>query len=189
MIRSLLAIAGLLLALSTPVWAADYVLDKPHTQAEFTAVHLAVSQVHGQIPLISGTATIGENNLPTAINATFDVTGVATNDSGRDKSLRDSYFESATYPTMTFVERQAKGKPAAFTLIGDLTIHGVTRPVTLAAQVIGSGIIKGKKQIGYNATTTIDRRDFGMTFGPLLDGALIVGDQIKINIETDAIEQ
>ena len=70
-----------------------------------------------------------------------------------------------------------------------MTIHGVTKPVTLKAQVIGSGVIKGKKQIGYNATTTIDRRDFGMTFGPLLDGALIVGDTITINIETDAIEQ
>jgi polyisoprenoid-binding protein YceI len=189
MIRLSLIVAGLLLSLGTPVWAADFVLDKPHTQAEFVAVHLAVSQVHGQIPLISGTATIGANNLPTAINATFDVTGVATNDANRDKSLRDSYFEAATYPTMTFVERQAKGTPAAFTLTGDLTIHGVTKPVTLKAQVIGSGIIKGKKQIGYNATTTIDRRDFGMTFGPLLDGALIVGDTITINIETDAIEQ
>jgi polyisoprenoid-binding protein YceI len=189
MIRSLLAIAASFLALGTSVLAADFVLDKPHTQAEFTAVHLAVSQVHGQIPLISGTATIGENNLPTAINATFDVAAVATNDTARDKSLRDSYFETAKYPTMTFVERQAKGTPADFTLTGDLTIHGVTKPVTLKAHVIGSGTIKGKKQIGYNGTTTIDRRDFGMTFGPLLDGALIVGNQITINVETDAVEQ
>jgi polyisoprenoid-binding protein YceI len=189
MIRSSLALAVLLFALAAPVSAADFVLDKPHTQAEFTAVHLAVSQVHGQIPLISGSATIGDNNLPTAINATFDVAGVATNDSGRDKSLRDSYFETAKYPTMTFVERQAKGTPKAFTLTGDLTIHGVTKPVTLQAHMIGSGVIKGKKQIGYNGTTTIDRRDFGMTFGPLLDGALIVGNEITINVETDAIEQ
>ena len=116
MIRSSLAVAGLLLSLSAPVSAADFVLDKPHTQAEFIAVHLAVSQVHGQIPLISGKATIGENNLPTAINATFDVTAVVTNDANRDKSLRDSYFDAATYPTITFVERQAKGTPAAFTL-------------------------------------------------------------------------
>ena len=83
MIRLSLIVAGLLLSLGTPVWAADFVLDKPHTQAEFVAVHLAISQVHGQIPLISGTATIGDNNLPTAINATFDVTGVATNDANR----------------------------------------------------------------------------------------------------------
>jgi polyisoprenoid-binding protein YceI len=189
MIRSSLIVAGLLLSLSMPVSAADYVLDKPHTQAEFVAVHLAVSQVHGQIPLISGTATIGPNNLPTAINATFDVTSVETNDPNRNKSLRDSYFESAKYPTITFVEREAKGTPAAFTLTGDLTIHGVTKLVTLKSQVVGSAVIKGKKQIGYTATTTIDRRDYGMTFGPLLDGSLIVSYPITINIETDAIEQ
>ncbi len=189
MIRLTLTVAALLLSLSVPVSAADFVLDKPHTQAEFVAVHLAVSQVHGQIPLVSGTATIGPNDLPTALNATFDVTAVATNDANRDKSLRDSYFEATKYPTITFVETQAKGTPAAFTLTGNLTIHGVTKPVTLKSSMVGSAVIKGKKQIGYTGTTTIDRRDFGMTFGPLLDGSLIVGYPVTINIETDAIEE
>jgi polyisoprenoid-binding protein YceI len=189
MIRSSLAVAGLLVSLSLPVSAAEFVLDKPHTQAEFVAVHLAISQVHGQIPLISGTATIGPNDLPTEINATFDLTSLITNDANRDKTLRESYFEVTKYPTMTFVEREAKGTPAAFTLTGDLTIHGVTKSVTLKSQMIGSAVIKGKKQIGYSGTTTIDRRDFGMTFGPLLDGALIVSNQVTINVETDAIEQ
>jgi polyisoprenoid-binding protein YceI len=189
MLRSALLTAGLLVSLSMPVSAADYVLDKPHTQAEFVAVHLAVSQVHGQIPLVSGTATIGADNLPTAINATFDVTSVVTNDANRDKNLRDNYFEAAKYPTITFVERSAKGTPAAFTLTGDLTIHGVTKSVTLNSEMVGSAVIKGKRQIGYSGTTTIDRRDFGMTFGPLLDGALIVGNQVTLNFETDAIAE
>jgi polyisoprenoid-binding protein YceI len=189
MIRSTLIAVGLLLSLSMPASAADFVLDKPHTQAEFVAVHLAVSQVHGQIPLISGTATIGANELPTAINASFDVTNLESNDPNRNKSLTGSYFEAAKYPTITFVETQAKGTPAAFALTGNLTIHGVTKLVTLKSQVVGSAVIKGKRQIGYTATTTIDRRDFGMTFGPLLDGSLIVGYPVTINIETDAIEQ
>jgi polyisoprenoid-binding protein YceI len=189
MIRLPLLVATLLASLTLPVSAAEFVLDKPHTQAEFVAVHLAVSQVHGQIPLESGTATIGPDELPTAIHATFDVTSVATNDPNRDKVLRDSYFETAKYPTMTFVEREAKGTPANFTLTGDLTIHGVTKPVTIAAHVVGSAVIKGKQQIGYTGTTTIDRRDFGMTFGPMLNGALIVGNTITINLETDAIAQ
>lgn len=188
-IRSLLVATGLLVSLTLPVSAADFVLDKPHTQATFIAVHLAVSRVQGQIPLASGTATIGANDLPTALHATFDVTSLVTHDENRDKTLRNNYFEAAKYPTITFVERQAIGTPAAFTLTGDLTIHGVTKSVSLAAKVIGSAVIRGKKQVGYSGTTTIDRRDFGMTFGPMLDGALIVGNEVTINVETDAIEQ
>jgi polyisoprenoid-binding protein YceI len=189
MMKSVIVTTALLLSLALPAAADEYVLDKPHTQAEFVAVHLAISQVHGQIPLISGTATIGPDELPTAIHATFDVTAVETHDDNRDKTLRDNYFQVDKYPTMTFVERQATGTPAAFNLTGDLTIHGVTKPVTIKASVIGSGVIKGKKQIGYTGTTTIDRRDFGMTFGPMLNGSLIVGNQITINIETDAVAQ
>jgi len=189
MVRTALTSMLLLASLSVPAGATDFVLDKPHTQAEFIAVHLAISQVHGQIPLASGTATIGANELPTAINATFDVTALDTHDENRDKTLRTSYFETDKDPTVTFVERSAKVTPAAFTLTGDLTIHGVTKTVTLAAKVVGSGIIRGKQQIGYTGTTTIDRRDFGMSFGPMLNGALVVGNQVTINIETDAVEQ
>lgn len=189
MIRSSIIAVLFVLSLVLPAAADEYVLDKPHTQAQFVATHLAISQVHGQIPLISGTATIGPDQLPTAIRATFDVTAVDTHDDNRDKTLRDSYFQVDKFPTMTFVERQVTGTPAAFTLTGDLTIHGVTKPVTLKGSVIGSAVIRGKRQIGYTATTTIDRRDFGMTFGPMLDGALIVGNQITINVETDAVAQ
>lgn len=189
MIRTPFVTVVLLASLSMPVSAAEFTLDKAHTQAEFVATHLALSRVHGQIPLLSGTATIGANNLPTAIKATFDVMGLVTQDDARDKNLRDAYLEAAKYPTMTFVERQVQGTPEAFKLSGDLTIHGVTKSVTLTAQMVGSSIVKGKKNIGYSGTTTVDRRDFGMTFGPLLNGALIVGNDVTINVETDAVAQ
>ncbi len=189
MIRSTFVTALLLASLSVPVSAAEFVLDKPHTQAEFVVTHLALSRVHGQIPLVSGTATIGANNLPTAVNATFDVAALGTQNDNRDADLRDHYFEVAKYPTMTFVERGVQGTAAAFKMTGDLTIHGVTKSVTLTAKVDGSSIVKGKKHVAFSGTTTVDRRDFGMTFGPLLDGALIAGDEVTINFETDAIEQ
>jgi polyisoprenoid-binding protein YceI len=189
MIRTPFVTALLLVSLSMPVSAADFVLDKPHTQAQFVVTHLGVSRVHGQIPLISGTATIGANNLPTAIKATFDMNAIATQDDARDKNLREAYLESAKFPTMTFVERSAQGTPSGFKLAGDLTIHGVTKPVTLDAAVDGTAVVKGKKNIGYTGTTTIDRRDFGMTFGPFLNGALIVGNDVQITVETDAIEE
>jgi polyisoprenoid-binding protein YceI len=175
-------------AIAAPASAADYTLDKAHTDAEFIVTHLALSKVHGQIPLISGTADIGPNGMPNAINATFDLAKIATDNDRRDGDLRDNYFEVAKYPVMTFVETAAKGKPDAFTMTGNLTIHGVTKPVTIQWKLDGTAVLRGKRHFAYSGTTSVDRRDFGMTFGPLLDGALIAGYDVTINLETDAIE-
>jgi polyisoprenoid-binding protein YceI len=177
-------------ALAAPVSAAGtFALEKPHTQAEFVVTHLGLSRVHGQIPLVSGTMTVGPNNLPTALNATFDVSNLETDNDARDKNLKDAYFQAAQYPTITFVERSIKGTPASFTLTGDLTMHGVTKTVTLNCELDGASVVNGKHHVAYTGTTKIDRRDFGMTFGPLLNGALIVGNDVQINIETDAAEE
>jgi polyisoprenoid-binding protein YceI len=188
MIRLPIVTALLLASLSTPAFAADFTLDKAHTQAEFIVTHLSLSKVHGQIPLASGTATIGANSLPLAVNATFDLTGVETQNDRRDKDLRDNYFEVAKYPTMTFVETGVKGKPDAFAMTGDLTIHGVTKSVVVQSKLDATAVVRGKKHYAYTGTTTIDRRDFGMTFGPVLDGALFAGNEVTINLETDAVE-
>jgi len=187
MIRLSIATGLLLVSLCAPAGAEDFTFEKPHTQAEFVVTHLALSKVHGQIPLASGAATIGANGLPTAINVTFDVSNETTGNDNRDKDLREHYFEVATYPTLTFVERSVQGTPKSFKLIGDLTIHGVTKPVTLQSTVNATLVSKGKRHFAYSGTATIDRRDFGMTFGPILDGALIAGDEVTINIEADAV--
>lgn len=176
-------------ALAAPASAAGYVLDRVHTQAEFVVTHLALSKVHGQIPLVSGTATIGPNDLPTGIAATFDAAGLKTNDEHRDASLRKDYLETDKYPTITFVERSATGTPSSFKLVGDLTIHGVTRPVTLDAQVDGTAVVNGKRHVAYTATGHIDRRDFGINFAAMLNNALMAGDDVTLNIETDLVSQ
>jgi len=189
MIRVLTATAVLFGLLSGPVFAADFVLEKPHTQVEFVATHLALSRVHGHMPMVSGTATIGPNDLPTAVNVTFDAAAIDTQYEPRDKTLREQYLETAKYPTITFVERGVSGTPSAFTMIGDLTIHGVTKPVSLAFSVDAAATLKGKRNISYTGTGKIDRRDYGMTFGPLLNGFLVVGNDITLTIETTAVEQ
>jgi polyisoprenoid-binding protein YceI len=185
----IIAIPMLLVLLAGPVSAADFTLEKPHTQIEFVATHLALSRVHGQLPMVSGTATIGADNVPTAANVTFDAAAINTQFEPRDNTLRKSYLESDKYPTITFVERSARGTASAFTMIGDLTIHGVTKSVSVAFSVDAAAAVRGKKNVSYTGTTKIDRRDFGMSFGPLLDGALVVGNEITINIETTAVEQ
>jgi polyisoprenoid-binding protein YceI len=189
MIRNVLAGGLLLLLLAGPASAADYVLDKPHTQAQFTVTHLALSKVNGMLPLVSGTVTVGPNNLPVAATATFDVTNVETYDANRNAALRDHYFEADKYPTITFVERKISGTPASFVMTGDLTIHGVTKSVDLAGKVEAAVTLRGKQNVAYSASTTIDRRDFGMTFGPVLDNQLIAGYPVTITIEAVAVEQ
>jgi polyisoprenoid-binding protein YceI len=188
-IKRLLLAGVLASAMIAPAAATDATLDIPHTQAEFTVTHLAVSKVHGQIPLVAGTATFNDAGLPTASNASFDMTNVDSRDPNRDKSLKTDYFETDKFPTMTFVEKKIEGTPAAFKMTGDLTLHGVTKSVVLSGKVDNSVIIKGKRHIGYTATTTIDRRDFGIVFAKMLDNQLFAGYDVQINVETDATEK
>jgi polyisoprenoid-binding protein YceI len=189
MIRTLAFTAIALAVLAGPAAATDFTLDKAHTQAEFAVTHLGLGRVRGQLPLISGTLTTGPNGLPTAAQATFDVTTLQTYDDNRNASLRDKYFEAATYPTVTFVERKITGTPANFALTGDLTIHGITKSVTLNGKIDGVQTLRGKQNVAYSATVTIDRRDFGITFGPMLDNQLIAGYDVAIDLEATAIEK
>ena len=183
--RTILATALLLAFFAAPASAADYVLDKPHTQAQFTVVHLGFSKVNGLIPLISGTMTVGPNNLPTAATATFDVTNLETYDANRNASLRDRYFEADKYPTITFVERKITGTPENFVMTGDLTIHGVTKSVVLKVDLLGFGPgMMGAQLSGWDATTTIDRTDFGVN-GPAMLGKAL-GNEVAITISIEA---
>jgi polyisoprenoid-binding protein YceI len=184
-----LLVVALVTATLAPASATDAVLDVPHTQAEFTVTHLALSKVHGQIPLVSGTLSFNDQNLPTAANATFDVSSVDSKDANRDRSLKTDYFETDKFPTMTFVEKKIEGTATGFKMTGDLTLHGVTKSVVLTGKVDNSLVIRGKKHVAYTATTVIDRRDFGMSFAKLLDNQLFAGNEVTIDIETDATEK
>jgi polyisoprenoid-binding protein YceI len=181
-----LAIGGVT---TTAALGADYTLDPVHTQANFTVTHLTVSKVHGNIPLVSGTLTIGANDLPTAGTETFDVTKLASDDPNRDKALTSpNYLDSTKYPTMTFVVKKVDGTPQAFDLTGDLTLHGVTKSVVLKASEVGAAVIRGARHIGYTATTAIDRRDYGIDFATFAGGSLIAGYEVDIQIDIDAVQ-
>lgn len=189
MIKRLVLAATLVAASVAPAFATDATLDPPHTQAQFTVTHLALSKVHGLLPLIVGTVTFNDAGLPTASAASFDMKGVNTGDENRDKSLRNDFFEPDKYPTMDFVEKSVTGTPAAFKMTGDLTLHGVTKSVVLNGSVDGTAVVRGKKHVAYSAHTVIDRRDYGITFAKMLDNALIVGDAVTIDVEADATEK
>ncbi|MBD5635979.1 MAG: YceI family protein, partial [Candidatus Eremiobacteraeota bacterium] len=178
-------------ALVAPALATDYRLDLDHTQASFSIVHLGFSHVQGTIPVIGGSVSAGPSGIPSAVSATLNAAALDTKSSDRDNDIRGpQWFDTAKYPTMTFVSTRVEGtNPAAFTIVGNLTLHGVTKPVTLAASYGGKLVDgRGTTHLGYSATTTIDRRDYGMNFLKTVPGgALIAGNDVTISISVEAV--
>jgi polyisoprenoid-binding protein YceI len=191
LIRSVLA-AALVAALASPALAADYAVDANHTQATFTVTHLAISRVSGKIPVTGGTISVGANGLPSAISVSLSAKDIDTQSADRDKDLRSpDWFEVDKYPTMTFVAKSIAGTPQAFTVTGDLTMHGVTKPVTLNAKELGKMTdARGRTHVGYTATGTLDRRDWGLNWGRTTPGgSLVAGNDVTLDINVEAVSK
>jgi polyisoprenoid-binding protein YceI len=190
---SLLALA--LLAAPALAGAATWVIDPSHSAITFSVRHMMVSNVRGSFATFSGTAT-GDPASPAnaVIEATIDATSIDTKDSKRDAHLRNpDFLDAAKYPTITF--KSTKIEPAGtgkFKVTGDLTLHGVTKPVVLDVEG-PSATIKdpyGNTRAGASATTKIDRKDFGITWSKSMDGGgLVVGDEITITIDVEATQK
>ena len=142
-------------------------VDTNHTQAEFTVVHLGFSHVRGQIPITGGAVSAADNGLPSAIAVTLSPKDIDSHSADRDRDLRGSdWLDVEKFPAMTFVSRQITGTPESFTVVGDLTMHGVTKPVTLAAKEEGKMTDgRGRTHFAYSASTTVDRRELGAELG------------------------
>jgi polyisoprenoid-binding protein YceI len=190
--RSALAAALAVAAVAAPALAADYAVDPNHTQATFTVTHLAISRVNGKIPVTGGTISIGANGLPSAISVTLSAKDIDTNSADRDRDLRSGdWFEVDKYPTMTFVSKSVSGTPQSFTVNGELTMHGVTKPVTLTAKELGKMTdARGRTHVGYSASATLDRRDWGLNWGKTTPGgSLIAGNDVTIDINAEAVSK
>jgi polyisoprenoid-binding protein YceI len=189
--RSLLALA-LTAALAGPALAADYAVDANHTQATFTVTHLAISRVSGKIPVTAGLVSLGSAGIPTAITMTLSAKDVDTQSEARDRDLRGAdFFEVDKFPTMTFVAKSITGTPQAFTIVGDLTMHGVTKPVTFTAKELGKMTDqRGRTHVGYSAATTLDRRQWGMNWGGSTPGgSLVAGNDVTIDLNVEIVSK
>ncbi len=190
MLRHATVVIALVAALAMPAAAADYAIDPNHTQATFTVTHLAISRVSGKVPVTSGMVSLGANGVPSSIAVTFSAKDIDTQSADRDRDLRSAdWFEVEKYPTMTFVSRSITGTPQSFTVAGDLTMHGMTKPVTLTAKEIGRMTdVRNRVHVGYNATTTLDRRDWGMNWGKTTPGgSLIAGNDVTIDVNVEIV--
>ena len=170
------------------ILAALFTADPPHSSATFTATHLGIAHVSGVIPSKSITLDVPDGStIPASAQAVFDPSGVDTRNSDRDADLRSAhFFDVATYPSMEFKSTKISAKDAThFSMTGDLTMHGQTHPVTLDAQFLGKMTEgRGRSHYAYSAHTSIDRTQWGMTYGNPF-----AGFTIDIDIEIEAIKQ
>ena len=183
--------AGLAAALSLPAAAAtsDWQIDPAHSSAQFAVKHLAISTVRGAFTSVKGAIQLDDKDITkSTVDVTIDVNSVDTRVAARDKDLRsDHFFDVEHYPTITFkskkVEQVAPGK---LKVIGDLTIHGVTKEVALDVDGPSAPIKDpwGNQRVGINASSKITRQDFGITYGPGM-----IGDEVFITIDAEMFQK
>jgi polyisoprenoid-binding protein YceI len=166
----------------TETWTVDPV----HSTAQFTARHFGIVPVIGTIPISSASVTLNPGTqIPIAVVAELDVSKLDTHNDRRDGDLRsDHFFNVASTPDMRFVSTKIEGTdPKHFTITGDLTMHGQSHPVVLNAQVVASGKSpRGRSIIAYAATATVDRTQWGMSYGPVVVGNNV---DLSFNVEAD----
>jgi polyisoprenoid-binding protein YceI len=169
-----------------------WTFDPLHTQVEFSAKHLGMMTVRGNFTEVTATGDIHPDHPErSSVSVTIRTASIRTHNEQRDNDLRQSYFlEVEKYPTITFKSTKIEPKgPDRGTMTGDLTIKGVTRPVTLNVVKYGEFNDPGMgHRIGYAAETKINRKDFGMAFDMMLDGKFVVSHDIQINIEGELVE-
>lgn len=176
----------------TAVWN----IDPTHTHAEFGVRHLMISTVKGHFSDVAGTVVVEDGDPTTAqIDVTIDVASIDTRVAQRDQHLRSAdFFDADHFPTITFrstqVERTAVNEgDERYHVVGDLTIRGTTRPVTLDVHWLG-GVRDpwGNERAGYTATARINRKDFGLNWNQALEtGGFVVGDEVKIDLEVELV--
>lgn len=174
--------------------STTWTIDPAHTTVEFAIKHMMVSTVKGHFGPARGTIVIDPADpLRSSVEVTIDASGVDTREAQRDAHLRSADFlDVEHYPHITF--KSTRVEPVGedrFRVVGDLTIRDVTRPVVLDTTFNGEGVSPwGQRVASFTATTRISRKDFGLTWNLALEtGGWLVGDEVKILIETEATQQ
>ncbi|HLN47282.1 MAG TPA: YceI family protein [Magnetospirillaceae bacterium] len=175
-------------ALADITWS----IDPGHSLAEFSVVHLAITHVRGSILIQQGSiVSATADGQPSSINATLDASSIDTRNQDRDNDLKSpNWLDVSKYPTLTFKSTNiVPGANGTFAATGDLTLHGVTKPVTLQGHVDGTSTDgRGHPRVAYSASTTIKRQDFGLNWAQQTPGGTFVaGDNVDISLTIEAV--
>jgi polyisoprenoid-binding protein YceI len=172
-----------------------YVIDPSHSTAGFKVRHLMVSNVRGEFSGVAGTVVFdAEERANSKVEAAIDATTIQTRDNQRDQHLKSAdFFDVEKFPKITFISKKVAPIGAGeWSVVGDLTLHGVTREVALDVEGPTPEVKDpwGNIKIGASATTKLDRRDFGLVFNVALDaGGVMVGDEVAIELELELARQ
>jgi polyisoprenoid-binding protein YceI len=176
------------------VFATDvYKTDTAHTLVGFTVRHFVINKVRGKFNEFDGHIVYDETDITkSSMQGTIKVASIDTDNPKRDEHLRSAdFFDAANHPEITFVSKRVEKRGNRHVLIGDLTIRGTTKEVTIPFAITGK--IDGphdKTIIGFEATLQINRKDFGVVYHRLMDnGSLVVGDTVDIELIGEAIEE
>jgi polyisoprenoid-binding protein YceI len=193
MVRKTLSGAALVLILAGAAEAQTWNIDATHSAAHFAVRHMMVSTVRGDMGKITGTVNFdGKNLSAAAVDATVDATGIDTREPKRDAHLKSpDFFDVTTYPTITFKSKKVTpNADGSFKVLGDLTLRGVTKEVTLDVEALRPAIKDqgGNTRSGTTATVKINRQDYGVKWSRNLDGGgVVVGDDVTITIDVELV--
>jgi polyisoprenoid-binding protein YceI len=173
--------------------AGTWKIDPAHSEAAFTVRHLMVTKVRGAFTGIDGVIVTAEDPLDSRVDVTIDASSVNTGNSDRDAHVRSADFlDVEQFPTFEFHSTGVRADDGDFVVAGELTLHGVTKPVELQLEVNGfqAQTPFGDSRVGFSATTEINRKDYGVEFDtPLEGGGVALGDKVKVDLEIQAILQ
>ncbi len=188
-----LSLAACILALAAP-WAfaqpSTWVSDPNHSEVDFAITHMSVAKVHGRFGGVNATLQYDTADITkSSVQVNIDVTTVDTGVQGRDNDLKSAnYFDVANFPKATFTSTSVARNGSDLSVTGNLTLHGVTKPVVLDVEGPSTPVTdrRGKVHMGFSATTTISRTAFGIA--PNAPAAML-GDEVKLTIEMDVVKQ
>ena len=193
--RPIVALALLLFAglVAGPVAAAEYQVDAAHSTVGFEVKHMAISKTRGTFDDFTGTFSFTPGKPDTwSCEAVIQAISVNTNNHKRDEHLRnEDFFDVANFPTLSFKSTEVKmASESVGVLVGDLTIHGVTKRIAFDFEFLGTVTDPwGNERAGFSASGKIDRQEFGLSYNSVMEaGGLLVGDEVKITLEIEGIK-
>ena len=187
-LASLLSLAPALALAASSAWNVD----NSHSQVGFAVKHLVISNVRGEFRTYSGKVVLDEADVTkSAVEATVDVASIDTKVADRDTHLKSpDFFDVAKYPTMTFKSTKvAKAGKDRLKVTGDLTLHGVTKPVVLDVQTTPA--VKGmygETRRGFSGTTKLSRKEFGLTWNKVVEAGPAVGDEVTVTLDLEVVK-
>ena len=189
--KSILIIAILWLFAGVAFGADKFTIDQTHSSIGFSVKHLVITNVKGSFTDFSGSIMYDSADITkSSVSVTIKAGSIDTNDDARDKHLRSTdFFDVEKYPEITFVSSKIEKTDDGLIAHGKLTMHGVTKVIAIPFEIAGPIAGPwGKTRMGVEASITIDRKDFGITWNKLLDsGGLTVGNEVKIELNIEAI--